>query len=117
LTSVASCVFCQIIAGRAPADIVRREDRVVAFRDLHPVAPTHILIVPVKHVVSLTELQAEDQAVLGSLFMVARSLAAEEKIDQSGYRLVVNTGAGGGQSVFHLHLHLIGGRPMRWPPG
>ena len=88
-----------------------------AFRDIHPQAPTHILIVPNKHVDSLNDLHSEDQELFGRLFSLAAQLARQEKIDQSGYRLVVNTGRDAGQSVFHLHIHLLGGRQMRWPPG
>jgi histidine triad (HIT) family protein len=96
---------------------VHRDAQVIAFRDAHPVAPVHILIVPVRHVASLNELHSEDDELLGRLFTVARAIALQEEVDQGGYRLVLNTGPDAGQSVFHVHLHLLGGRPMRWPPG
>ncbi len=111
------CIFCQIVANLATANILYRDQHVTAFRDLHPVGPTHLLIVPNRHIDSLNDLQDEDEALVGYMFAVARKLAAKEGIDQSGYRIVVNTQADGGQTVYHLHLHLIGGRPMHWPPG
>lgn len=112
-----TCVFCQIISGGTNADIVHRDERVLAFRDIRPVAPLHLLIIPRRHIASLNELQSEDEALLGELFSVARKLAIQEELDRSGYRLVLNTGANAGQTVFHLHLHLLGGRIMHWPPG
>lgn len=112
-----SCVFCQIVANQATANILYRDQQVTAFRDAHPVGPTHLLIVPNKHIDSLNDLQDEDEGLMGYMFAVARRLAAKEGVDQSGYRLVVNTRSEGGQTVFHLHLHLIGGRHMHWPPG
>lgn len=112
-----SCVFCEIVAGKAQAAIMHREEQVVAFRDVRPVAPTHILIVPVRHIASLDEIGLEDEALLGRLFAVARDLAVRESVDRSGYRLVLNTGPEAGQSVYHIHLHLLGGRQMHWPPG
>jgi len=111
------CLFCQIIAREIPADILSQDESLTAFRDIHPQAPTHILIVPNKHIVSTNDVQPEDQELIGSMFTLAAQLARQEKIDQSGYRLVVNNGRGAGQSVFHLHFHLLGGRPMHWPPG
>jgi histidine triad (HIT) family protein len=106
------CIFCRIIAGTAPAEIVYRDDRVIAFQNLHPIAPVHLLIVPFTHLESVNTTKAEDEPLLGHLITVARHLAVETEIDQSGYRLVINTGPDGGQSVFHLHLHLIGGRHL-----
>lgn len=111
------CIFCQIINNQTTANILYRDQQVTAFRDAHPMGPTHLLIVPNRHIDSMNELQDEDEALMGYMLSVARKLAAKEGIDQSGYRLVLNTNANGGQSVFHLHLHLIGGRPMHWPPG
>jgi histidine triad (HIT) family protein len=111
------CVFCKIIAGQAPGEIVYRDQWVTAFRDIRPLAPTHILIVPNKHLPSVNEVQAEDEPVLGRLFTVARQLAEQEGIAQSGYRLIVNTGPHSGQMVFHLHMHLLGGQRMRFPMG
>jgi histidine triad (HIT) family protein len=115
--AVAACIFCQIVAGTASARVVYRDELVVAFRDINGVAPTHILIVPAQHVESLLQLRTEDEGLLRRLFDVAQKLAADEKIDATGYRVVVNTGSDAGQSVFHLHLHLLGGRRLHWPPG
>jgi histidine triad (HIT) family protein len=112
-----SCVFCKIVTEDAPANIVYRDDQVTAFRDIHPVAPTHILIVPNKHIPSLNELTEEDAALIGHMFIIGRQLAVQDGVDQSGYRMIVNTGSHGGQTVFHLHLHLIGGQRMRFPMG
>jgi len=111
------CIFCRIIAGEAPGEIVYSDEQATAFRDIHPVAPTHILVVPNKHIASLNALDPEDEPLVGHLFTVARQLAKEQGIDGSGYRLIVNTGPNSGQAVFHLHLHLIGGQRMRFPMG
>lgn len=112
-----SCIFCRIAADEAKATVVYRDEQVTAFRDIHPVAPTHILIVPNKHIESVNALSPEDEPLMGHLVRVAGMLAKEEGIDKSGYRLITNTGADGGQTVFHLHLHLIGGQRMRHPMG
>jgi histidine triad (HIT) family protein len=111
------CLFCKIAAKEIPSTIVAESDDWVAFRDLHPQAPTHILIVPRKHIPTLNELEPADAALAGRLWLAAQSLAEKEGVARSGYRMVVNTNAGAGQSVFHLHLHLLGGRGFRWPPG
>jgi histidine triad (HIT) family protein len=110
------CLFCKIGAKKIPSKIVYEDPDLFAFEDISPQAPTHILICPRKHFESLTDASAEDQAVLGKLQLVAAQLAREHKL-LSGYRTVLNSGQGAGQSVFHLHLHLLGGRPFRWPPG
>ncbi|NJC94749.1 MAG: histidine triad nucleotide-binding protein [Anaerolineales bacterium] len=112
-----SCIFCKIATNEASATIVYRDEQATAFRDIHPVAPTHILIVPNRHIESVNKLQAQDEPLIGHLFTVARRIAKEEGIDQGGYRLITNTGIDGGQTVFHLHLHLIGGQRMRHPMG
>jgi histidine triad (HIT) family protein len=112
-----SCVFCKIVSNDVQATMVYRDEQVTAFRDMHPVAPTHILIVPNKHIESVGVLEAEDEQLVGHLFTVARKLAEEEGISNGGYRLITNTGANGGQTVFHLHVHLIGGQRMRYPMG
>jgi histidine triad (HIT) family protein len=112
-----NCIFCKIINEQAPADIVYKDDEITAFLDIHPVAPTHILIVPNKHIESVNEVQPEDEPVMGRLFTIARELAQKEDIEENGYRLIVNTGAHGGQVVFHLHMHLMGGQRMRHPIG
>ena len=114
---MSSCIFCKIINNETKATILFRDDQVTAFRDSRPAAPTHILIVPNKHIESVNSLMPEDEALVGHLFVVARQLAAQEGIAESGYRLIVNTGANAGQAVFHLHLHLLGGARMKYPMG
>jgi histidine triad (HIT) family protein len=113
---VSACLFCQIAAGERPATIVHRGDGVIAFRDIHPQAPTHILIIPTKHIASLAEAAAEDEDLIGRMMTTATAIAQQENLGQ-GYRLVINTGAQAGQTVFHLHVHLLGGRALHWPPG
>jgi histidine triad (HIT) family protein len=112
----ADCLFCKILAKQIPSKAVYEDDDVFAFEDIGPQAPTHILICPRKHFASLNEATTEDQAVLGKLQLVAAQLARKRNLGE-GYRTVVNTGRGAGQSVFHLHLHLLGGRVFHWPPG
>ena len=112
----ADCLFCRIVAGEIPATRLHEDDLVIAIRDINAQAPTHVLVLPVRHVASAADLGDEDGALLGRLFGVAASLAAAEGL-ASGWRLVTNVGSDGGQSVDHLHLHLLGGRPMAWPPG
>ena len=109
------CVFCRIVRGEIPAKMLANTADCVAFRDLDPKAPVHILVVPKKHVASLDDLTDSD--IAGKMTMLATALARQEGISTSGYRTVINTGPDGGQSVFHLHLHLLGGRAMAWPPG
>jgi len=111
------CVFCRIIAKTSPGEILYQDGLVTAFRDVHPIAPTHILIVPNRHIASLNDLLPEDEALVGHLFLTAKHLAFEEEIDRSGYRLILNTGPDAGQFIFHLHLHLIGGQRMRFMMG
>jgi len=113
----AKTLFTKIIDGEIPGDFVYRDDRIVAIRDIAPKAPTHILIIPVKPLVGVDVATAEDQALLGDLLLVGARLARELGLEADGYRLVINTGADGGQSVPHLHVHLLGGRPLAWPPG
>jgi histidine triad (HIT) family protein len=113
---MSDCLFCKIVAGEIPADKIYEDGDLVAFRDIHPQAPTHVLIVPNRHIASLDEASDDDQALLGKVLLVARQLARELKIE-SGYRVVNNCGAPAGQSVFHIHFHLLGGRSMGWPPG
>lgn len=112
-----SCLFCRIASGEEVADVVYSDEGVVAFRDIRPVAPVHVLIIPARHMASLQELQDSDTGLLGRMTSAACEVAAREGVDSSGYRLVINTGIDAGQSVFHLHMHLIGGRRMGWPPG
>ena len=111
------CTFCKIIAGEIPSTKVFEDELVTAFRDINPVAPTHILIIPNKHIASINDLSSVDEQLVGHLFTTAKELAAQEGIAESGYRLIINTGADSGQVVFHLHLHLIGGQRMRHPMG
>ena len=105
-------LFTKIINKEIPADILYQDDRVTAFRDIHPQAPTHILIIPNKPIPSVNDVSEEDEAILGHLFIVARKLAQEEGIAEDGYRLLINCGRHGGQEVYHLHMHLFGGRPL-----
>lgn len=116
-TMSADCIFCKIVSNEATATVVYRDEQVTAFRDRHPVAPTHILIVPNRHIESVGTLESEDEPLMGHLFTVARKLAEDEGIAKGGYRMITNTGANGGQTVFHLHVHLIGGQRMRYPMG
>jgi histidine triad (HIT) family protein len=109
------CLFCRIVRREIPATIVREDEHTLAFRDIDPKAPTHVLVIPKTHVASLNE--AGDASALGRLLLAAREIAKAEGIDESGYRTVINTGAGAGQTVFHVHVHLLGGRVMSWPPG
>lgn len=111
------CLFCKIVAKEIPADIVHASDRVIAFRDIVPKAPVHILLVPKDHIESAADLTEKDGPMLGELFSAAAHLAKVEGVDETGYRLVTNVGVDGGQEVLHLHVHLLGGRPMTWPPG
>lgn len=112
---MADCLFCRIASGEVPAQVVKHNERLVAFRDINPQAPTHVLVIPTRHVASLNDVS--DGGVVGEMLLFARDLAKELGIAQQGYRVVVNTNPDGGQTVFHLHLHLLGGRPMHWPPG
>ena len=111
------CIFCKIVSGEIKGTIVFRDDQATAFRDINPAAPTHILIVPNKHIESVGTLGEADEALMGYLFRVARQLAETEGINKTGYRLISNVGPDGGQTVFHLHLHLIGGQRMKHPMG
>lgn len=112
-----NCLFCRIIAGEIPAEIVYSDERSIALRDINPQAPTHVLVIPREHMESLDEATQKDEALLGHLLRVAARVANELGHSESGYRTVINTGAGAGQSVFHLHVHVLGGRALTWPPG
>jgi histidine triad (HIT) family protein len=114
---VEECLFCRIASGDQEADVVHSSDDVVAFRDLNPQAPTHILIIPREHIESARALRDRHGKILGELFQAAAHLAKSEEIDRSGWRVVTNVGPDAGQSVHHLHIHLLGGRKMAWPPG
>ena len=110
-------IFGRIAAGEVPVDILYEDEDVVAFRDVAPQAPTHVLVIPRKPIPTLNDLQAADAELVGKLFLAAKKVAEQEGIAEAGYRTVINCNAAGGQTVFHLHMHLLGGRPMRWPPG
>jgi histidine triad (HIT) family protein len=111
------CLFCRIVAGEIPADFIHRDDRSVVIRDINPQAPTHLLVIPQEHIESLNDASQNDEALLGYLLRVAARVANAAGLAEGGYRTVINNGAGAGQSVFHLHVHVLGGRPMNWPPG
>lgn len=115
--SDSNCIFCRIIAGQIPATKVYEDDHSFAFRDINPQAPVHVLLIPKKHIASLNEAGSGDHAALGHLMLVAGKIAHQEGIAEDGFRVVANTGADAGQTVFHIHLHVMGGRPMSWPPG
>ncbi len=114
---MSDCIFCKIVQGDIPSTNVFRDEQVTAFRDLNPAAPTHFLIVPNKHIDSVNMLASGDEQLIGHLFTTAKQIAAQEGIAQSGYRLIINTNANAGQTVFHIHLHLLGGAPMQHPMG
>jgi histidine triad (HIT) family protein len=111
------CIFCKIVSGEIPSEKLYTDELVSAFRDIHPAAPTHILIVPNKHLASINDLSEADEPITGRMLTVAQKLAAREGVADAGYRLIVNTGPNAGQVVFHLHLHLLGGHKMRHPMG
>jgi histidine triad (HIT) family protein len=114
---MADCLFCRIVAEEIPADVVASTDRALAFRDINPQAPTHVLVIPKEHFDNAAHLSHNDSELLAEVFQLAAQIAAQEGIADSGYRLVTNTGAEAGQTVGHLHVHVLGGRPMTWPPG
>ena len=111
------CLFCKILAGDIPADIVYESATALAFRDINPQAPTHVLIIPRTHIATINDVNESDQSIVGSLYCAAREIAEAEGIAEEGYRAVMNCNAAAGQTVFHLHLHLLGGRALGWPPG
>jgi histidine triad (HIT) family protein len=112
-----SCIFCRIVIGQTPAEIVYEDDRVIAFRDIAPQAPVHVLVIPREHIVGPLDFGMTDAHLAGHLISVAAKVAVQEGLAEDGYRLVMNQGRNGGQSVYHVHLHLLGGRRMSWPPG
>ena len=111
------CLFCQIIEGEVDSDIVYEDDKVVAFEDIDPQAPVHLLIIPKKHIPTLDELKDEDYSLIGHIYRVANKLAEKYEIAEDGFRIVSNCKEQGGQTVFHIHFHLLGGRSLQWPPG
>jgi histidine triad (HIT) family protein len=114
---MSDCLFCRVIAGQIPATIVYQDERVVAIRDINPQAPLHLLIIPRKHIPTLNDLSPDDDALVGSMCRSAAALAKESGYHERGYRTVFNANREAGQSVFHIHLHLLAGRPLTWPPG
>ena len=114
---MSDCLFCKIRDGDIPCNFVYQDDDVLAFNDVNPQAPTHILIIPKRHIATINDLEAGDEAVMGKMFAAAKIIAAQFDLSDDGYRLVVNCNEGAGQTVFHIHMHLLGGRDMKWPPG
>ena len=114
---MSGCLFCKIVAGEIPSDRVAESDGWIAFRDINPQAPSHVLVVPRRHIATLDDLDAADASLVGDLVSAAAEIARTEGLVEDGYRVVFNCGAGAGQSVFHIHLHLLGGRRFAWPPG
>ena len=112
-----TCLFCQIITGEIPGELVHQDERCVVIRDINPQAPTHVLVIPREHLDSLDDASQKDEALLGHLLRVGARVANDEGHAESGYRTVINNGSGAGQSVFHLHVHVLAGRTMHWPPG
>ena len=112
-----NCLFCKIIAGQIPADFVHQDERCVVIRDINPQAPIHVLVIPREHIESLDEVSQREESLMGHLLRVGARVANDEGQAEASYRTVINTGAGAGQSVFHLHVHVLAGRPMNWPPG
>jgi len=111
------CIFCEIVKKRVPANIVYEDERVIAFRDVNPQAPVHLLIVPKTHVPTIMDLSSRDKDLIGEIYLLAQKLASQESIAQCGFRIVANCNADAGQGVFHIHFHLLGGRKLTWPPG
>jgi histidine triad (HIT) family protein len=114
---MSDCIFCKIASGEIPGDIVYENDDVLAFRDLHPQAPTHVLVIPRRHIATINDLQDTDAELVGQMYLAAKKVAEIDGLSKPGYRTVMNCNAGAGQTVFHIHLHVLGGRQMTWPPG
>jgi histidine triad (HIT) family protein len=117
MSSAPNCLFCQIIAKKISATIVHEDEHAIAFEDVNPQAPVHTLIVPKKHIADIHSLVITDRELIGHLFFIAKTIASKRGLDKGGYRMVINNGHGAGQSVFHIHLHLLSGRKFKWPPG
>lgn len=111
------CIFCKIISGKIPSKIIYEDEKTIAFEDISPQAPVHVLVIPRKHISTTLDLTEEDNSLIGHLFQVSKKIAAEKGVAEKGFRLVMNTNPEAGQSVYHIHLHLLGGRLMHWPPG
>jgi len=114
---MADCLFCKIRDGQIPAELVHRDDHCLAFRDINPAAPVHLLVIPTRHIATLNDLDAEQSAIIGSLFAAIPGIAKAAGVAEGGYRVVANCNADAGQEVFHIHFHLLGGRKLTWPPG
>ncbi len=114
---MSNCIFCRIVEGKIPAKIIHQDQQTVAFEDINPQAPVHILVIPKRHIASIQELGEQERELLGHVVLTCTKIAKEKGLPDTGYRLVTNIGRDGGQSVFHLHWHILGGRPMGWPPG
>ena len=114
---MSDCLFCKIVSGEIPCDKIYENDKLIAFRDIDPKAPTHILIIPKKHIRSINELDIIDQNLAGEILLTAKEIAKIENIKSSGYRTIFNTNSDGGQTVYHIHMHVMGGRQLHWPPG
>ena len=114
---MSECLFCRVAAHKLPAQILYEDEQCVAFQDIHPQAPAHLLVIPRKHIISLNDDLGNDKELLGHLLMIASRMAKEQGVDGAGYRIVINTNREAGQSVFHLHVHVLGGRMLGWPPG
>jgi histidine triad (HIT) family protein len=111
------CLFCRMVAGEIQPDVVYEDDEIMAFRDVNPQAPTHVLVIPKRHIATANELQPDDAELIGRMVLVAGKVAVDDGVDARGYRMLLNCNREAGQSVFHIHLHVLGGRPMGWPPG
>lgn len=111
------CLFCKIVKGDIPADIIHESATTIAFRDINPQASTHVLVIPRKHIATINDLGQDDRQLVGDLYLAAKEIATQEGIAEEGYRAVINCNAGAGQTVFHIHLHILGGRALSWPPG
>ncbi len=114
---MSDCLFCKIIDGEIPADVVYQNDQVMAFRDINPQAPVHVLLIPKRHIATLNDLNPEDAELIGQLYLAAKQVALDMEVAEKGYRTLINCNEDGGQDVFHIHMHLMAGRRMRWPPG
>ena len=117
MSETSDCIFCKIVQGDIPAKVLARQDDLLAFADVSPQAPTHLLVIPSRHITRVTDLETEDAGMVGRMVLLANQMASEAGIAESGFRLVFNCNADGGQSVYHIHLHLLGGRSLAWPPG
>ena len=114
---MSDCLFCKMVAGTIKANTVFETPKILAFRDIHPQAPTHVLVIPKRHIATINDLKSDDAELIGEMLLAAKAVAQDDGIAQSGYRTVMNCNADAGQSVFHIHLHVLGGRPLSWPPG